>query len=169
MSRPLICPIDHAAMLQGEDGVWRCRRQPGHTFTITAAGPAPTAGGTRHCPSNMACPLCEEEMIPVPGRPATWRCITNPGHILSLSPTMACAPVPEIIRDSPLIERARGLAPAHWLAHIGITGALLPPPQSNAGPGDYCQPLGDIAPGGGSKSGRRKKPPKKLKEDLWGV
>jgi len=50
----------------------------------------------------------------------------------------------------------------HWLAHIGITTPLLPPPQANGSDGTYCQPLGTIRHSGGSKSGRRRKKPKKV-------
>ncbi|MFZ5815338.1 MAG: hypothetical protein ACOY93_08540 [Bacillota bacterium] len=181
MTRP-ICPIDRAVMLPSADG-WTCRRNPGHVFRIEeSAGARPGRGGSGgHCPSNMACPLCGEEMV-LTGR-GEWRCTADPRHVLEVETTYRGP----LIRRNPLLNRAKGpLAPSwapaeedwweedqptgFWLSHIGITTPLLPPPQSNAGPGDYCQPLGDIAPGGGSKAGRkRKKPPRRLKEDLWGV
>ena len=128
MSRPLICPVDHAAMRQGEDGVWRCRKQPGHTFRLIRQKGRPRPGA-RHCYSNMACPICSEEMSPVAGAAGAWRCTADPRHLFEVAHR-----APEIIRQSPLIDRATNFGSVHWLSHIGITGALLPPPQGAAGP-----------------------------------
>lgn len=178
-----ICPVCRAAMLPGDDGAHHCRRNPGHVLTVSNTAGAASSGGTRHCPSNMACPLCEEEMVPVPGRSAAWHCTTDPRHEFEVRPTTR--PPLELIRHNPLLDRAKGpltpsappaqeqgeeqKPPPFWLAHIGITMPLLPPLQSNMGPGDYCQPKGDIAPGGGSKSGKRKKKPKKPPLEPWGA
>jgi hypothetical protein len=168
---PPICPIDRAAMIRGEDGVYRCRRQHRHEFQVIGRGAKAPVPATVHCPSNMACPACGAEMRPAPGEYGVWICTAHPGHQLRLHPRAVCQPPRKTIKDSPLLDRATGgTVPVHWLAHIGITSVLLPPPQSNAGPGDYCQPLGDIKAGGGSKSGRkRKKPKKSVPLEPWGA
>lgn len=183
-----ICPIHRAAMHEGPDGWHICRRDSAHRFR-REQGPPPAEEGARHCASNMACPdmTCGGEMEQE--RPGVWRCTRDPRHVFTV--TMAPAPTPA--KEMPpaakrgaaahraLEEKAGAVTvreerkrldkpPPFWLTHIGITEPLMPPLQSNAGDGSYCQPLGDIAPGGGSKNRvKKQKKPKKMREDLWGV
>ncbi|MBY6278262.1 hypothetical protein [Symbiobacterium thermophilum] len=164
LTRQPICPIDRAAMIRGEDGVFRCRRQPRHEFRVMRERPRRTIPYDTYCPSNMSCPACQAEMQSVPGFPGLWVCTEDAAHILDLHPPiLVCERPKELMRDNQWVNRGAVAGPTtHWLAHIGITTPLLPPPQSNGGDGTYCQPLGTIRHSGGSKSGRRRKKPKKV-------
>lgn len=166
-----ICPIHQRAMRPGADGIHRCQQQPGDTFVIEA-GPPPAEAGARRCYGNMPCPdrACGGELEQE--RPGRWRCTSDPRHVFMVTCQPASAPpkAPAPQSTAPARNAEREQKPQRfWLSHIGLAGPLLPPPQSNAGDGTYCQPLGDTAPGGGSKSGRKKPKPKKLREELWGV
>jgi hypothetical protein len=106
------------------------------------------------CWGCFKCPVdgCEET-ADLPPKP-------EPPHCDACLPP--AAPMPQ---DSPLIQRAAGF----WLSHIGIRGPISVVPQSNARDDWSCME-GPPAPGGGSsKSGRKRKKPKKLKQDLWGA
>jgi hypothetical protein len=125
----------------------------------------------------LLCPLCMVPMRPVAGLPGLWKCTRVPEHEFDedgasedVTPEEEAA-WSRTITENPLLDRAgQGVAPRYWLSHIGIDYPLHPPPQSNGGDGSYCQPLGDIAPGGGSKSGKRKKSKKKPPQpELWGA
>ncbi|WP_374712264.1 hypothetical protein [Symbiobacterium terraclitae] len=159
MPRTPICPVDRAAMIQGDDGVWRCRRQSRHEFRVLGGGqPRPLGPLTYSSLGNMACPACGAEMAPVIGEVGAWVCLADERHRLDLHPRLVCAPPTETMPRTKWTERSGGGVPlTHWLAGIGITAVLLPPPQASGGDGSYCQPLGDIRPGGGSKSGRRRR------------
>lgn len=164
LTRQPICPVDRAAMIRGEDGVFRCRRQPHHEFRVMRERPRRTIPYDTYCPGNMSCPACQAEMQPVPGEPGVWICTADAAHILDLHPlVLVCERPQELMRDNQWVNRGAVAGPTtHWLAHIGITTPLLPPPQSNGGDGTYCQQLGTIRHGGGSKSGRRRKKRKKV-------
>lgn len=148
-------------MIQEEDGVFRCRRQPRHEFRVMRDRPVRTL---HYSDGNMACPACGAEMQSEPDWPGLWVCSVNPAHMFDLHPPLVCEPPSELIRESALLDRATaGAVPTtHWLAHIGITSVLLPPPQGNTGDGTYCQFLGGIKPGGGSKNSRKRKKQKKF-------
>lgn len=94
----------------------------------------------------------------VHGEAGAWVCLADERHRLDLHPRLVCAPPTESMPRTEWTERSGGGVPlTHWLAGIGITAVLLPPPQASGGDGSYRQPLGDIRPGGGSKSGRRRR------------
>src|SRR5690606_41029153 len=110
--------------------------------------------------SNVACPACGADMEPVPGQVGAWVCLADERHRLDLHPRLVCVPPAsgELMRDNPWVNRGVAGGPTkHWLAHIGITTPLLPPPQASTGDGSYCQLLGPAKRGGGSKSGRRRR------------
>jgi len=146
-------------MIRGEDGVFRCRRQPRHEFRVMRDRQVRTI----YYAEAMGCPACGAEMLPEPDWPGLWICTVDPGHMFDLNPQLVCVPPPEPMPRTPWVERSGGGVPlTHWLAHIGITAALLPTPQGNTGDGTYCQFLGGIKPGGGSKNGRKRKKEKKF-------
>lgn len=176
MPRAPICPVDRAAMILDADGVHRCRANSRHEFRVLG-GPAGPLGPLEYAAlGNMACPACGADMEPVRGEPGAWVCLADERHRLDLHPRLVCVPPApdELVRDNPWINRGVAGGPTtHWLAHIGITTPLLPPPQANGEDGTYCQPLGTIRAGGSKKSGRRrkKKPRRKVIAplELWSL
>lgn len=165
---PPICPVDRAAMLPDADGVYRCRKDRRHEFRVMEERPRQADSYGPYCPSNMSCPACQAEMRPVPGEPGVWICTADAAHILELNPRLVCVPPApeELMRDNPWVNRGAVAGPTtHWLAHLGITAPLLPPPQANGEDGAFCQFLGSIKRGG-SKTGRRrrKKPQKRIND-----
>lgn len=122
----------------------------------------------------MACPdqTCGAEMRPErPGR--LWRCTCDHRHVFQvISPASRGRAAHRRLQTAAEHTGAKR-EPEPWpeMERIGIKTRLLPPPQGTAGPGDYCQPLGDIAGGGGAKSGRkkRKKPKPRPPLDPWGA
>lgn len=147
-----LCPRCQIPMMKaaGLFGVWVCPHRADHEF-MEESEKAGRDAASRWSPdqaraaedilasANMAkrCPKCGAKAKQT--KTGKWFCDNGEAH-----------------RSVYMIP-----AEGHWLEHIGIKDPLPPVPQANISDGGLCLNRGVIAPGGGSKNGRKRKKPEK--------
>jgi hypothetical protein len=103
---------------------------------------------------SLICPRCAVPMVEVVGYDGLHVCTADPGHVFDEDGVPPEPPKPMGY------NHLMGRAAPFWLSHLGIDQPIDRVAQSNYGDGRMM--MGPAAPGGGSKS-KRKKPKLKAK------